>query len=390
MSDWKWCELGTLAELRMGQSPPGNTVKDLEHGLPFLQGNAEFGANSPHARYQCDTAPRRCEAGDTLLSVRAPVGAINKADQRYGIGRGLASIRFKEVLPSFGHHALSMQARALHRVSQGTTFAAIGRAELEELRLPCPPEKEQRRIAEVLDTIDEAIQATEHLIAKHADLARGIQDNVLGVRNWHPQQTGNLAIGDLAVHVGSGVTPTGGAAVYSESGVLFVRSQNVHSDGLRLDDIAFIPQSVHDSMKRSALEPWDVLYNITGASIGRCAVFPSHLGPANVNQHVCAIRLPGREPYDSTFLAAVLASEIGRRQLRALNAGSNREGLNYKQLRSFQVPWPSAELRHRAAKAIETSGAAINSLRDEEALLRGIRAGLAADLLSGRVRTVVS
>lgn len=290
---------------------------------------------------------------------------------------------------AFLRHWMSTSSwlNACERVAAGTTRTRISRSNLGALEVPLPPIAEQRRIAEILDTIDESIQATERLIAKHANLSLGIQDHLLGTHDWRPQQSSNMAIGDLAVYVASGVTPTGGAAVYAKAGVLFVRSQNVHFDGLKLEDVAFIPQSIHESMIRSALEPWDVLYNITGASIGRCTVFPSELGPANVNQHVCAIRLPQRSRQDSTFLAAVLASDIGRRQLRSLNAGSNREGLNYKQLRSFQVPWPTAELRGQVATAVESSRAVIDSLTNERTLLRGVRAGLAGDLLSGHVRT---
>ena len=139
MSEWTSDELGRLAELRMGQSPPGSVVGELRDGLPFLQGNAEFGVRSPRPRYQCNEAPRRAEPDDVLISVRAPVGAINIADQACGIGRGLAAVRFSKLDQRFGHRALQETAIMLDRVSQGTTFAAIGRTELASLRLPVPP-----------------------------------------------------------------------------------------------------------------------------------------------------------------------------------------------------------------------------------------------------------
>ena len=73
---------------------------------------------------------------------------------------------FEAVDPGFGHHALVERSRELHRVSQGTTFSAIGRTELAALKFPVPPLEEQRRIAEILDTIDETIQSTERVITK--------------------------------------------------------------------------------------------------------------------------------------------------------------------------------------------------------------------------------
>ena len=179
MSDWASAELDSLAELTMGQSPPGSTVGELREGLPFLQGNAEFGARSPQARFQCDEAPKRAEPGDVLISVRAPVGAMNVADQAYGIGRGLAAVRFSKLDERFGNHALQETAIMLHRVSQGTTFAAIGRAELASLLIAVPPLEEQRRIAEILDTIDETIQATERVIAKLREVQEGLLQRLL-------------------------------------------------------------------------------------------------------------------------------------------------------------------------------------------------------------------
>ena len=179
MRDWTWDELGRLAELRMGQSPPGSVVGELRDGLPFLQGNAEFGSRSPRPRYQCIEAPRRAEPGDVLISVRAPVGAINIADQAYGIGRGLAAVRFLKLDQRFGHHALQETAIMLNRLSQGTTFAAIGRTELASLRLPAPRLEEQRRIAEILDAVDGAIQLYEAELVKLGELRAGLAGDLL-------------------------------------------------------------------------------------------------------------------------------------------------------------------------------------------------------------------
>src|SRR6516225_4251770 len=100
-------------------------------------------------------------------------------------------------------------------------------------------------------------------------------------------------IDDLAAQVGSGVTPRGGRESYLKEGVPLIRSQNVLMNRLDLTDVAYIGEDVHESMSRSSLQPGDLLLNITGASIGRVAVVPAWLQTANVNQHVCRIRLNG-------------------------------------------------------------------------------------------------
>ncbi len=96
-------------------------------------------------------------------------------------------------------------------------------------------------------------------------------------------------LGDMLTFIGSGITPRGGEKVYTDSGIPFIRSQNVYPDGLRLENVAHVSPKLHTDMSRTYLQANDVLLNITGASIGRSTVVPTSLGQANVNQHVCII-----------------------------------------------------------------------------------------------------
>lgn len=189
-------------------------------------------------------------------------------------------------------------------------------------------------------------------------------------------------IDQLAIRVGSGVTPTGGSEVYTESGVTFIRSQNVTNNGLSLDDVAFISQRTHEQMSASEVYPFDVLLNITGASIGRCCFLPEGIGPTNVNQHVCAIRFPKPDTHDAKFLASVLASPIGQSQIFRLNAGGNREGLNYQQLRSFRVPWPPKKVRRAVSEILTTVDEAMEQTEALVGKLEQMKAGLMHDLFT--------
>ena len=189
-------------------------------------------------------------------------------------------------------------------------------------------------------------------------------------------------IDDLSVRVGSGVTPRGGSEVYTHEGVLFIRSQNVRFNGLDLGDVAYIDQKTHDSMQASEIFPQDVLFNITGASIGRCCIVPDGIGSANVNQHVCAIRLSDPTTSDARYLSIVLSSSIGQDQVLRFNAGGNREGLNYQQLRSFQIPWPPRAQRKVIAEILSTVDRAIEQTEAAIAKQQRIKTGLMQDLLT--------
>ena len=267
--------------------------------------------------------------------------------------------------------------------------------------------REQSMIVCVLSTVERAIEETETLIAKQQRIKTGLLQDLLtrGVdehgnlrsEKTHkfkdsplgriPVEWSAVKLDQLAIHVGSGVTPTGGESVYTLEGVLFIRSQNVHFDGLRLNDVAYIPERIHHSMLRSEVFENDVLLNITGASIGRCCRMPRIEGSANVNQHVCTIRLLGSTEATAGILAAVLESHIGQHQITQLNAGSNREGLNYQQVRSLVLPWPSDDsefvrIYSEIRKMVDHQEASQASLGK----LRLLKTGLMQDLLTGNRR----
>ena len=137
-----------------GQSPSSDSVSNDSDGLPFLQGNAEFGIRHPVATKSCDEAPRKAQPGDILLSVRAPVGALNVADQPYGIGRGLVAIRSQPTMVqcSFLFYFAVVARVQLHAVATGSTYDAVSVADIGSLPLACPDYEEQTRIGAYLDT----------------------------------------------------------------------------------------------------------------------------------------------------------------------------------------------------------------------------------------------
>jgi len=192
-------------------------------------------------------------------------------------------------------------------------------------------------------------------------------------------------IGDITSKVGSGITPTGGRCVYLSSGRPFVRSQNVGWGTLLLDDLAFISDETHNTFASTELREGDVLLNITGASIGRCAIADANLSGGNVNQHVCIIRVD-HAATDAQFVRYVLLSQIGQRQIDSFQAGGNREGLNFVQVRSILCPIPSKLEQHAIATALSDTDGLIEALESLIAKKRAVKQGAMQELLSGRIR----
>jgi len=146
----------------MGQSPPGSTYNEDGDGLPFFQGRRDFGFRFPTKRVFC-TAPKRiAEAGDTLVTVRAPVGDVNMAPEQLCVGRGLAGVCHASGSRSYTHYSmLSLRDRFREFESEGTVFGAINKNQFAGLQWIAPPTEIVGTFEVRLFGVDETIRLNE-------------------------------------------------------------------------------------------------------------------------------------------------------------------------------------------------------------------------------------
>jgi type I restriction enzyme S subunit len=216
--------------------------------------------------------------------------------------------------------------------------------------VPVPSPDEQNKIAECLSSVDELIAAQIQKVDALKIHKKGLMQQLFpregetqprlrfpefqNAGEWEEEE-----LGSKTKKVGSGITPTGGDKTYKLSGRPFVRSQNVGWGVLLLDDVAFIDEETHSSFSGTELQVLDVLLNITGASIGRSAIADARIAGGNVNQHVCIIRVKSAE-LNPFYVNQYLISPGGQKQIDSFQAGGNRQGLNFAQIRSFSIPLP--------------------------------------------------
>lgn len=149
-------------DLLMGQSPPGDTYNDSGDGLPFFQGRTDFGFRFPENRKYCSAPTRIAETGDTLVSVRAPVGDINLASERCCIGRGVAALRHKGGGRSFTYYtAWSLQEELRQYENTGTVFGAINKKQFETLPTVDPGPAVIQAFEEIVSALDSRIESNE-------------------------------------------------------------------------------------------------------------------------------------------------------------------------------------------------------------------------------------
>ena len=166
--------LEEICAINMGQSPDSSTYNEDGNGLPFFQGNADFGEIYPAVRMWCSEPTKIAREKDILISVRAPIGALNIANCECCIGRGLAALTINEDIcaQEYLWHALSGKVDELNSKGTGSTFKAINKKTLSETEIPLPPIDEQRKIAAILDKVSDLIAKRRQQLDKLDEMVK--------------------------------------------------------------------------------------------------------------------------------------------------------------------------------------------------------------------------
>lgn len=153
---------------------------------------------------------------------------------------------------------------------------------------------------------------------------------------------------EVTTKIGSGATPLGGETAYKSEGISLIRSLNVHDEGFRAKDLAFIDDKQADALDNVVVESGDVLLNITGASVARCCVVPDDMLPARVNQHVSILR-PKKDQLLPKLLHYLLISKDYKDRLlhAGEGGGSTRQALTKSQLQDFSIEYPDTLAEQR-------------------------------------------
>ena len=275
------------------------------------------------------------------------------------------------------------------------------------IKTPIPPIAEQEAIVKYLDygdrRIRKLIQAKRKLIGLlneqkqaiiHQAVTRGLDPDVplkdSGIE-WLgqiPKHWNVVPLKYLGDKFGSGITPRGGGAVYQTEGVPFLRSQNVHFTGLKLNNVAKISFELHNSLSSTHLKPYDVLLNITGASLGRVCIVPHDFYEGNVNQHVCIIRAK-QQQLNPNYLSAYLSTPGMQKEIQIEQNGASREGLSLDSIRNFNILLPPIHEQQKVVEYLEQATAEIDQAIDranrEIELLNEYRTRLIADVVTGKL-----
>ena len=348
--------LDDICAINMGQSPDSASYNENGEGMPFFQGNADFGKIHPKVRVWCSAPTKIAYAGDVLISVRAPIGAMNIADRECCIGRGLAALTVNEGLcvKDYLWYAIASKVDELNSKGTGSTFKAISKGVLAETEIPLPDLNEQKKIAEQLAKVDGLIAARKEQLTKLDQLVKSRFIELFGEPIANQKKLPVKPLKEISTLITNGNTPKGGSENYVENGIIFLRSQNVWRNNIVLDDVAYIDDETHESMKKSSVHHKDILITKTGrintenSSLGRAALYLGADDSANINGHVYLVRLD--DTVVPEYVVTILTGEAYRRYIRKVCVGGiDKRQINLDQVEEFPIILPPKEQQEKFA-----------------------------------------
>lgn len=342
--------LDELCIINMGQSPDSSTYNEDGNGLPFFQGNADFGATYPVVRMWCSEPTKRAQIDDILISVRAPIGALNIANCECCIGRGLAALTVNKnsCIQKYLWYALSNKVEELNSKGTGSTFKAINKKILAETEIPLPSLDEQRKIAAVLDKVSDLIAKRRQQLDKLDELVQARFVEMFGDPISNPHKWELQSLSNICKDIYGGGTPSKSHPEYFEGSIPWVSPKDMKSD-IIMDSIDHITEEAVENSSTKMVPKGAVLMVIRSGILKHTLPVAIAAVELTVNQDMKAFIVGENVTakflmyYFRTIEADVLSG------VRSVTA----DNIDFKEFQKRMVILPPIELQNRFDAFVE-------------------------------------
>ena len=328
--------VGDVCTLVFGQSPSSDSYNADGDGLPFYQGNADFGKEHPKAKVWCNAPKKTARAGDILLSVRAPIGAVNTAEEVCCIGRGVAAVRPNpsKVNAVYLKQQLLARRALLESKGTGSTFKAVGKKVLTEFPVILYSLSEQEALARKLQTIQDNLRVADQKLFRLDLLVKSRFVEMFGTA-----QDPKYAVVPVE-NVCSAIVDCPHETPKYEGCLVHpaIRTSELTGTGISWETMKYVSDEEYlRRIRRIKPLPGDVVYAREG-TYGNAAVLPEGHDFC-LGQRTMLFR-PKAELCLSNYLLHALTSVDVKRQADELNVGSTVPHVNVRDAKRFAIPMP--------------------------------------------------
>lgn len=341
-------KLKEICNITMGQSPDSSSYNKNSDGMPFFQGNADFGKLYPTIRTWTNCAKKIAKKDDILISVRAPIGALNYTNVNCCIGRGLAAITpFEYVCSKYIFYLLKSQKNNLNAQGIGSTFKAIGRSNLENIEVPELNISAQQKIANHLDSIQTAIDNKQQQLKELDEIVKSrfiemFGENPVESGKWHVDKMSNIC------SIQTGGTPSRSHPEYFEGNIPWITTANLGKNELNYEDaMEYITREAIDNSATKII-PANSLFIGIRVGVGKCSINKVDMCS---NQDICGLSGFDTKSINLVFLKKVIDSysiffENAKR-------GTTIKGVKSDMIKNLKIFIPDINIQNQFADFVQ-------------------------------------
>ena len=347
-----YVKLKDVCAINMGQSPDSNSYNENGKGVPFFQGNADFGERYPITRKWCSAPAKMAAPEDILISVRAPIGALNYAKEDCCIGRGLAALTpdKSKVSPEYIFWLLKSKNEELNSKGTGSTFKAIGRKALEETLVPDISLGKQTEYSTILEKVYGVILSRKQELQKLDNLVKARFVEMFGDPVQNPFRWPTRPLLEMGYCKNGMNFHTGDSGIEMHClGVGDFKDYAVIDGTDNLPTVSLNEAPPEESMLRDG----DIVFvrsNGNKALVGRCLVVYPRSTPTTYSGFCIRYRLTSEE-VNTMYLLRVLKTASMRKKMAG--RGANIQNLNQQILATLDIPTPPLELQEQFATFVK-------------------------------------
>ncbi|WP_067108633.1 restriction endonuclease subunit S [Sphingopyxis granuli] len=390
--DWPVVAIGSLTRVKRGASP--RPIKDPRWFSDEGHGWVRISDVTASDRVLLQTTQYLSDAGkaasveivpgDLIMSICGTIGRPLFSGIHACIHDGF--VAFKEIDksrldPTYLYFTLQAQTRHFEAQSQPGTQRNLNSALVGKTEIPLPPLAEQRRIAEVLRSVDEAIAAAQQA----ADHSRALQASLITAQCYgHGHEM--VSLGDVLTDIRYGTSAKCDAS--EADGYPVLRIPNVVNGRVELDDLKYASVSDAD-LRRFSLEPDDIVVvrtNGNPAYIGRSALIAKGMMTCMFASYLIRMRFDERRAWSPYIYATLNSQPVREKLLKAATTSAGNYNINTASLKGITIPLPSLEVQHQIGEVIQAATEAATACENEVNSSQQVKVALMSDLLSGRVR----
>ncbi len=335
--------LTELASITMGQSPDSSSYNNESRGVPFFQGKTEFGDTFVSVNLYCDAPKKMAKSMDILMSVRAPVGSVNITPVDCCIGRGLAAISPISNVTNvwFLYHALRLMEKEIESMGVGSTFKAINKSNMNEIKVPLASMELQNQFADFVRQVDKSKLLFQQVVSKYDELVKSRFIEMFGNdTSNYPEVT----IYDMLSNVSGGGTPSKSHPEYYGGDIPWVTSKDVKQFYIDDSEIHITEEGLNNSSAKM-IPANSIILVVRSGILKHTLPVSVSTRPVSINQDLKGLEV--KSDVNPIYLAYAL------KRMETKIIGESRattvDNVEIKRILNFLIPKPPYEIQNQFA-----------------------------------------